>query len=113
MTHASATNGLVFKLATACAALVLIFAAIVIWQTLGRWYFGSTEVAYATLTEGDDTSIGAIAQIVERALEWLFLSAIATAAFVLFGWRNERRRLKLQIQKLEDQVAQLTRAVPN
>lgn len=110
-------NGKAYKIGLAFSTLALVSAAVLICMALGAFLPGSegTQVAVAwradTLSESSDVDtawsmvqVGMIASLV------LFVSAIGTAAAVIFGWRRERSQaelLRLRIMQLEAEIGEL------
>jgi hypothetical protein len=110
-------GGKVYKTGLAFSTLALVSATALICMALAAFLPGSetTQEVVAwradTLSESSDVDtawsmvqVGMIASLV------LFVSAIGTAAAVIFGWRGERRDtevLRLRIMQLEAEIGEL------
>ena len=110
-------GGKAYKTALAFSTLALVSAAVLICMALAAFLPGSetTQEVVAwradSLFESSDVDtawsmvqVGMIASLV------LFISAIGTAAAVVFGWRGDRRQtegLRLRIMQLETEIGEL------
>ena len=109
-------EGITYKIATALAALVLVSAGTLIWYVAPPWdpvhhEFSVTVTPDWALPSENDARVplDPMERILPIALLTFFVSAIATALAVIFGWRAERRQnkeLQLRVLQLESQIAQ-------
>ena len=110
-------NGKVYKTGLAFSTLALISAAVLICMALVAFLPGSetTQEAVAwradTLSDSSDVdTVWSMVQVGMIASLVLFVSAIGTAAAVIFGWRGDRRQaqaLRLRIVQLEAEIVEL------
>ena len=110
-------EGITYKIATALAALVLVSAGMLIWYVIGAPSWDPNQEFTVRVTpdwalppENDArVPLDPMERILPIALLTFFVSAIATALAVIFGWRAERRQnkeLQLRVLQLESQIAQ-------
>jgi hypothetical protein len=113
----SIMDGRAYKIGLAFSTLALVSAAVLICMALAAFLPGSetTQEAVAwradTLSESSDVDpVWSMVQVGMIASLVLFVSAIGTAAAVIFGWRGERRDaevLRRRITQLEAEIGEL------
>jgi hypothetical protein len=110
-------GGTAYKIGLATSTLALVSAAVLICMALAAFLPGSetTQEAVAwradTLSESSDVDpVWSMVQVGMIASLVLLISAIGTAAAVIFGWRGERRQaevLRRRITQLEAEIGEL------
>jgi hypothetical protein len=110
------SEGITYKIATALAALVLVSAGALIWYVAPPWdsihheFLTTVTPDWALPPENNArVQLDPMERILPIALLTFFVSAIATALAVIFGWRAERRQnkeLQLRVLQLESRIAQ-------